>query len=57
MDTVHCEEGQLPIVGCTVTGCSKTFSRRYNMLRHVKRDHKGRIDRELVGESHVDRIE
>jgi hypothetical protein len=28
-----------PVVGRVAESCSKTFSRRYNMLRHIKRNH------------------
>lgn len=37
--TVHRKEGSIPKIGCTVLGCSKTFSRKDNMLRHVKSGH------------------
>jgi hypothetical protein len=38
MKTVHCEGG-LAAVSFTVAECAKTFSLRYNMLRHIKQEH------------------
>jgi hypothetical protein len=35
MATVHCVEGHVPAVSCSVEGYLKTFSRRYNMLRQM----------------------
>ncbi|KAH7077823.1 hypothetical protein BKA63DRAFT_272633 [Paraphoma chrysanthemicola] len=38
MGTVH-RENSTPKICCNVLGCVKMFSRRDNMLRHVKKDH------------------